>query len=151
MSRVQATADNTNTVFRILVDSDQEVALTNTGHSGGWSYDLVSMHGVVSGLSAGEHTAVVQYKVQKGSVHFPSDSNGENHMRLTALRTPTRQLITTSHSGVKGIGSSTTWAELPSGLALSTTFTTTGDESVILFADMSRVQATADNTNTVFR
>ena len=153
ISRVQHALTNVNTQFRILVDGTQEVALTNTGNAGGWAFNAITFHGWATGLSAGSHTAAVEYKTGSGSVHIPHHTaDGRGYLRLTARTSPSTQLVTASQFATvpSPAVTSTVWAALPT--PLSVTFTTAGaTESVLLLADISRVQHAATNVNTEFR
>ena len=157
ISRVQQSpASNTNTVLRLLVDGTNEVAISNTGNHMGFAYRAIDFHGVPTGLSAGTHTAEIQYKGPGGNVLFLHDANGLSHVRLTAVPLPSTQissafffLTNCGFSGCTNSGTSTEWAALPT--PLTTSFTTVGVQSVLLLADLSRVQNTVSNANTRFR
>ena len=88
VSRVQHSTEDVNTMLRIVVDGSTTVALTNTGNSRRWAYDALSFHGVATGLSAGSHTAELQYRTQSGMGLLPDHRalGGVNggYMRLTA-------------------------------------------------------------------
>ena len=60
---------NRNTALRIIVDGTIVVAQTNTGNAYLYNHDSLSMHGVVSGLSAGDHTAEIQFTVRRIQPH----------------------------------------------------------------------------------
>ena len=62
---IKARLGNRNTAIIIIVDDTLTVARTNTGNAYGYNYDSLSMHGVVSGLSAGIHTAEIQFAVRQ--------------------------------------------------------------------------------------
>ena len=110
------------------------------------------MHGVASGLSAGSHTAKVQYYTHSGTVYLPHQTTdaGENYYGLSAKVVPSANLVTTaSFPTASAYGTSSTWASLPTPLSIS--FTTTSDDAVMILADLSRVQHSTINVNTAFR
>ena len=69
------------TAFRVLVDG-QTVAMSEGG-----AEITVAIRGVALELSAGEHTAEVQYRTNAGSLLFPVvGTERANHRRLTVLQ-----------------------------------------------------------------
>lgn len=69
------------TTFRVLVDG-QTVAMSEGG-----AEITVAIRGVALELSAGEHTAEVQYRTNAGSLLFPVvGAERESHRRLTVLQ-----------------------------------------------------------------
>lgn len=75
-------------------------------------YDAISFHGVVSGLSAGDHTAEVQYQTQSGTAYLPYvDSSGGSYLRLTSYAVPAAQLVkASSNPTTTASATSTSWA-----------------------------------------
>ena len=86
IARVQHSTTNVNTEFHIVVDGTTTVAISNTGNARSWAYRALSFSGVATGLSAGSHTAEVQYKTISGTVALwkNSESNGAGYERITA-------------------------------------------------------------------
>jgi len=91
ISRVQHSAANKNTEFRITIEDKRlkktQVALTNTGHRQSWAFAPIAMHGAAT-VEPGDYTVRVQYKTQGGTVIWYSDSNGRQFRRLTVLEVP---------------------------------------------------------------
>lgn len=118
-----------------------------------WAYRAIDLHGVASGLSAGTHTAELQYKGSSGTSYLAQhDTNGPAHVRLTALPLPAAQLSTYSYFWTvtpTTSGASTVWAALPTPITIN--FTVTASQSVLLLADLSRVQSMAASKNTWLR
>ena len=156
LARVQHSVGSTNVNFRIVVDGTHVAAIANTGDATGWNYDAISFHGVVSGLSAGTHTAEVQYYTNSGSCQFYDEHNGPAYARLSVHTVPQSDLPTSVQlSPFAGIssyatGTSTTWAPMPTPLVISFTTTSSGD-SVLFLADVARLQHSTASKNTELR
>lgn len=84
LSRVQHTAANTNTEFRVLVNG-AEAGRANTGNASGWTFRHLAFHGFAIVPSEEELRVEVQYKTQRGKVLWASDGNGRQDRRLTAI------------------------------------------------------------------
>ena len=130
------------------------MALSNTGNARDSYYDAPALHGAISGLSAGVHAAEVQYKAQGGDAYIPyhGSADGNGYLSLTAEAVPNVQLATSArYVTASASGTSTSWAAMP-GAAMSLSFQVgTSGESVLLFADLSRVQHAQSQRNTFFR
>ena len=107
LSRVQHSLSSENIAFRIVVGCPTEteeaslpgteeapgctapdtvIAETNTGDCFGWNYAALSFEGVMLNLIVGRHRAVVQFKTEKGMVHFPdSDATGNQARRMNVV------------------------------------------------------------------
>ena len=113
LARVQHDTVDANTAVRILVDGSTEVALWNSGDAQGWSYRAMGMHGAVSGLAAGSHTAVLQYLTGSGTMYLMSrsDGSGSAYVRLSALAASSSEIVTsTSTPSASAQGTSTSCA-----------------------------------------
>ena len=64
ISQLQHSIYQANTALRIVVDGAIVVALSNTGNAQDLRTATPSLHGVVSGLGSGLHTAELQYQVR---------------------------------------------------------------------------------------
>ncbi len=89
LSRVQSSAANINTEFRIRV-GDEVVGRTNTGNTYSWSYRAVEFHGCLEEYTAlhDEVHVRVEYRTQGGTVQFAENSAGSQSRRLTAMWGP---------------------------------------------------------------
>lgn len=151
---VQANQASKNTVFRIVIDGTDVVGKANTAGSNGWSYRSPSIHAVATGLSAGEHTAELQYKTQSGSVktEYYVAEVGEGYLGLTAECAPASQIETSVLWPTSMLsGTSTAWASMPGGTR-SVTFTiSSSNDKVLILADIGSAQNTVSTTNNYFR
>ena len=152
ISRVQHSDANTNVAFQIIIDGTTQVAISNTGDANGMQYDAIAVHGVATGLSTGAHYAELQYKVNVGTccAYIPQhDTDGAGYLSLTAERVPSTQLVTSSSFPTAHVSGSSTssWRNVR-----SITFTVeTAGESVVILADISRVQHIDANSNVFLR
>ena len=155
LSRVQHSAANSNIALRIIVDGSTVVAISNTGQADGNYYRHNALHGALSGLSTGEHTAEVQYKIESGTAYIPYHAaDGSGYLSVTATIVPSWQLVTaallpasTATGNCPGASGSCTWASMPGGVVSVTFLAREANEKVLVVADISRVQAAAASHN----
>ena len=82
-SRIQHNNVNSNTELRIICNGNQ-LAVTNTGNAEGWNYRNAHIHCIVS-VNPGEYNVSVQYKTQRGFVHFYNNEDGQQERKLTIV------------------------------------------------------------------
>ena len=85
---IYARLGNRNTAIIIIVDDTLTVARTNTGNAFSYNYDSLSMHGVVSGLSVGNHTAEIQFAVRQMHTSLLLCVAHHAHALARAVHTP---------------------------------------------------------------
>ena len=88
-------SNDKNTEFRIIVDGTTTVALSNSGGAYHFDYRSLQFSGTIAGLSAGSHTAEVEYRTKSGTVTMCGQSSytktqtnpapGEGYERITAM------------------------------------------------------------------
>ena len=90
-SRIQHSAPNVNTQYRITVEDKtlkkKEIAKTNTGNHEGWAFGPLTLHAATK-IEPGDYIVRVQYKTQKGTEIWYNDTNGHQFRRLTVLEVP---------------------------------------------------------------
>eukprot|EP00966_Prymnesium_polylepis_P128666 2975775-Prymnesium_polylepis.1 len=154
ISRVQLTSPGRSAALRLVVDGSV-VMLTSTGGASMMEYHQVAMlHGVASGVAAGDHTAEVQCRLHEtGTLSFENDVNGDQLRRLSAVRAapvdvssqlwqPNTETLTFT---------SAAWMALPTPMTLSFSTSVVWNASVLLLADISRVQRRRSSGGVEFR
>lgn len=84
MSRVQHTAANTNTEFRIVING-ADAGSVNTGNTKVWAFQNVAFHGFANVTPGTEAHVKVEYKAQRSKLMWPGSSNGPQERQLTVI------------------------------------------------------------------
>ena len=116
LARVSQSLVDTTAELRLTIDGSTHAGLSSFRCPAGTTCKPPLLHGVVTGLAAGQHTAALEYKIGGGGIAY-FQANGTVVRRISVQALHSDEVVAATWSSAAS-GSATTWAAVPGSAKL---------------------------------